>query len=163
MRRHILHLCKLFPRGAIVVYLFWVTACTGNPQLDVSDLVKKAADYNGQMVVVSGCFFKDFEMFVIGPCVSPNTEDMVWITPYAEVEEHAKYIADFAKGLRKREGTLSENDKRMETIFDQIPPRVPTKVMLEGEFKFSSTPQYGNNRKSKYGFILHRVLGVSQK
>jgi hypothetical protein len=65
------------------------------------------------------------------------------------------------RGLKKREGSLSEKDRQMEALFNKILPRVPTKVLLEGEFRYSSTPQYGNNGESKYGFILHRVLSIS--
>jgi hypothetical protein len=159
-RRRIMCLSKFSFAGYIVVYLLTLAACARNPQIEMHDLVKRASNYHGKMVVVSGCVFRDFELFVMGPCAPANMEESVWITSYSEIEEQSKYGSNVAEGLRKRKGNVSEKDKQMEALFDKIPSGELTKVLLEGEFRFSSTPQYGNNRQWKYLFIVHRVIEI---
>jgi hypothetical protein len=145
----------------IVASIFLFSACKTAPPLEVRDLVRNASRYNGQMVVVDGCFFRDLDMIAIGPCFMPSDDEPVWFTTYTELEGQSEYDPEILTGLKERNEKLSEKDKKLEEQLVMMPQGVLTKVRLKGEFRFSAAPQFGVDKKYRHELIVHRVLKIS--
>jgi hypothetical protein len=145
----------------IFILAVFCNACSTMQPRDIRELVMKASEYSGRIVVVDGCFMRDLDMIALGPCSMPSDDEPVWFTTYTELEGQSKYITGILKGLQKPDETLSEKDKQLEEQLINAPQGVLIKVRLRGEFRFSATPQFGNN-KYKYELIVHRVMDIQK-
>jgi hypothetical protein len=145
----------------IVLCLVIFLACNRISPIELENLVMNASAYNGKLVVVRGCFYRGFEVAVISSCLKPEPKKQIWIEPYSKIEWLLKNNPKYGKEFIKREGTLSDKDKRLASQFAEIPFNTPTNVVLQGEFRFSKFNELGNNEDHKYELILHRVLGIS--
>jgi hypothetical protein len=153
--------CKLHVAYFIAMSLILFWACNEISPIDAANLAMNASNYHGKLVTLQGCFVKKLEMAVIGPCLKPETDKLIWIEPYSKIEWLLQHNPNYGKNFIKRERGLSEKEKALAEQFANIPYNSPRHVVVQGEFRFLATPEFADNGNHRYELILHRVLSIS--
>jgi hypothetical protein len=78
------------------------------------------------------------------------------------IQEQEKWLGksgiSYLSEFKKPERALTEKERRMESKLAGSPKA----VVVRGEFRSSTEPQFGHLGKYRYQFILHRVISISE-
>ena len=152
----------------ILLYLISIIAfyssCQSGQHISVTELIRNAAEYNGQLISVEGCYQHSMEDSYLFPCDKDSDSwDDVISTEYYDSYEWEEEHLGFKSNLIKRKEKPSEAEKILRAMPGISAREEPVKILVEGEFQVSSNPKYGHNRPVKYRFIIHHVLKVENR
>jgi hypothetical protein len=147
----------------IICSITILSACKNAQPVDVRELVKNATVNNGQMVTVSGCYYKGEEITVLHSCKALKLEGSIWILQFSQIENTAKSFPGYDGQFRKLEKKASAKEEQLAIKLSKMKDGMSAKVIIRGEFRYSSVPQFGHDGAYKYELILHRVVSFSPR
>lgn len=138
------------------------TACSSAGTVSLRDLERDPSSRAARMVTVLGCYHNGPETTVLLPCTQPRPEEVVWVVSRSQLENTAKSVPGYAAGSMKLERP-SAKEMELAQQLSQLPDGVVAEVLLRGEFRSSSNPEFGISPGYRYEFVVHRVLSVSPR
>ena len=147
-----------------ILIILAVSMGCGKPQvITIHDLINNQSKYNNQLVIVEGCYKTSFEEIYFYPCEKEidSWADVISIDQYDSFEWDEENIIGYKANIIKRDSSPSVREREIINEIRTMSKSNPVKVILEGQFQFSTTPDYGHNQPLKYRIIVHHYFSVS--
>lgn len=128
--------------------------------MSVEALLQHPDKFNHLKVTVAGCYIKDFEKTVLGPCVGASSPDnSIWVDTSDYAVASASVTSDTALKPTLAIPSLSPQERTEYLRLVKQASGTSTSVVLEGEFQTTILGRYGADYRNR--LILHRVLHIN--
>jgi hypothetical protein len=138
------------------------SAAAKDVSIEVRDLVDGSSKYTHRLIIVHGCFVKEFEISVLQPCdarFDQFSKYSIWLDDIDQISQQAEQTkatfiaAESATVLKNGRGDLWKLESNRER---------PLSIVVEGEFQASRMRTFGHLDFYKNRFIIHRLLDYAE-
>jgi hypothetical protein len=134
--------------------------CRRGP-LKVERLLQQQNQYNGKIVIVTGCFRTGMETTTLQPCGDPiSATTSIWIDDVRRLIGLERVIPSMRQERRTSPEKLdSDEAEKYQRLMSRDWPKL-TPVILRGEFQSSEVAKFGHLSAFKCRLILHKVIAL---